>query len=80
MRQVVLVSVHNIGNPILPKNINRLFERFYRIDSLRSKYVEGTGLGLGIAQQIVHDHDGLIDVESSMEKGTIFKVYLPIDL
>ncbi len=80
IRQVVLVSVHNIGNPIMPKNINRLFERFYRIDSLRSKSVEGTGLGLGIAQQIVYDHDGLIDVESSMEKGTTFKVYLPIDL
>lgn len=80
MRQVVLVTVHNIGNPISPKNINRLFERFYRVDSLRTKTVEGTGLGLGIAQQIVHDHDGLIDVKSSAEKGTSFMVYLPIDL
>lgn len=80
MRQVVLVTVHNIGNPISSKNINRLFERFYRVDSLRTKTVEGTGLGLGIAQQIVHDHDGLIDVKSSAEKGTFFMVYLPVDL
>lgn len=80
IRQVVLISVHNVGNPISPKNINRLFERFYRIDSLRTKSVEGTGLGLGIAQQIVLEHDGFIDVKSSPEKGTTFMVYLPIDL
>lgn len=80
IRQVVAIGVHNVGNPISPANINRLFERFYRIDSLRFKSVEGTGLGLGIAQQIVHDHDGIIDVESSPKKGTTFKVYLPVDL
>ncbi len=80
MRQVVLISVHNMGNPIPPHNINRLFERFYRIDSMRTRSVEGTGLGLGIAQQIVSDHEGLIDIASSVEQGTTFSVYLPIDL
>ncbi len=80
MRQVVLISVHNMGNPIPPHNINRLFERFYRIDSMRTRSVEGTGLGLGIAQQIVSDHEGLIDIKSSAEQGTTFSVYLPIDL
>ncbi len=80
MRQVVCVSVHNLGNPIPPQNINRLFERFYRIDSMRTRSVEGTGLGLGIAQQIVNDHEGLIDIKSSATAGTTFSVYLPIDL
>lgn len=79
IRQVVLISVHNEGNPIAPQNITRLFERFYRVDNLKSRSVEGTGLGLGIAQQIVHRHDGLIDVQSSLKKGTTFQVYLPID-
>lgn len=80
LRQVVLVRVHNTGNPIAPQNINRLFERFYRVDTLRTKSVEGTGLGLGIAQQIVNEHDGLIDIKSSAAHGTTFRVYLPIDL
>ncbi|MBR6730684.1 MAG: PAS domain-containing protein [Alphaproteobacteria bacterium] len=79
MRQVVLVSVHNTGNPIAPQDITRLFERFYRVDNFKSRGVEGTGLGLGIAQQIVNAHDGLITVQSSLKKGTSFNVYLPID-
>jgi two-component system phosphate regulon sensor histidine kinase PhoR len=79
IRQVVLVSVHNTGNPIAPQNITRLFERFYRVDNFKSRGVEGTGLGLGIAQQIVNAHDGLITVQSSLKKGTNFNVYLPID-
>jgi len=79
IRQVVMISIHNMGTPIAPQNISRLFERFYRVDNLKSRAVEGTGLGLGIAQQIVNAHEGLIDVQSSLKKGTIFSVYLPID-
>lgn len=79
IRQVVMVSIHNTGTPIAPQNISRLFERFYRVDNLKSRAVEGTGLGLGIAQQIVNDHEGVIDVQSSVKKGTTFSVYLPID-
>lgn len=77
--QTIAVSVHNTGNPIPPKKIHRLFERFYRINSLKNKTVEGTGLGLGIVQQIVLKHDGMIDIKSSTEKGTTFTVYLPIE-
>ena len=80
LRQVVSIRVHNMGNPIAPRDINRLFERFYRVDTLRTKSVEGTGLGLGIAQQIITEHDGMIDIQSSAAKGTTFTVYLPIDL
>lgn len=79
MRQVLAVSIHNFGNPIPKQNINRLFERFYRLDMFKSKKIEGTGLGLGIAQQIVHKHGGMIDVSSSAEKGTTFTVYLPVN-
>ncbi len=79
IRQVVLISIHNTGNPISPHDITRLFERFYRVDNFKSRSTEGTGLGLGIAQQIVNSHEGLIDVQSSLKKGTTFSVYLPID-
>ncbi len=78
-KQVISVSIHNTGNPIPTHSINRLFERFYRLDTLKSRQVEGTGLGLGIVQQIVREHDGMIHVTSSQEKGTAFTVYLPLE-
>lgn len=79
MRQVIAISVHNTGEAISPHNLTRIFERFYRIDSLKSRQAEGTGLGLGIVQQIVQKHDGVIDVASTQKDGTTFTVYLPID-
>ena len=79
-RPVVFISVHNIGNPIESKHLDKLFDRFYRVDSVLAKQVGGTGLGLSIVQQIVHEHDGMIEVESTHEKGTTFTVYLPLDL
>lgn len=79
IRQVALISVHNFGPPIPPQYITRLFERFYRVDNIKTRTQEGTGLGLGIAQHIVYKHDGLIDVQSTQKEGTFFNVYLPID-
>lgn len=80
VRQVIAISVHNTGNPISAQNKQRIFERFYRLDTLKSRRTEGTGLGLGIVQQIVQKHDGLIDVSSSASAGTTFTIYLPVDL
>ena len=79
-RPVIFVSVHNVGNPIEPKHLDKLFDRFYRVDSVLAKKVGGTGLGLSIVQQIVHEHDGMIDVVSTPADGTTFTVYLPLDL
>lgn len=73
------IDVHNRGNPIEGKDLDRLFERFYRVDSGAAKRVEGTGLGLSIVQQIVHDHGGRVDVISTRREGTSFIVYLPIE-
>lgn len=79
VRQVISISVHNVGNPIPAAQIPRIFERFYRMNSVKSKQAEGTGLGLGIVQQIIQKHDGIIDVTSSATAGTAFTAYLPID-
>lgn len=80
VRQVIAISVHNTGNPISSQNRQRIFERFYRLNTLKSHRAEGTGLGLGIVQQIVQKHDGFIDVASSANAGTTFTIYLPVDL
>ncbi len=76
----VAVSIHNQGNPISPRHLDKLFDRFYRVNSVENHHVEGTGLGLGIAQQLVYEHGGTIDVTSTAKEGTTFTVYLPCDL
>ncbi len=80
LRQVISIAVHNAGAPIPPHLIPRLFERFYRGDFSKIRRADGTGLGLGIVQQIIQKHDGVIDAESRAETGTTFTIYLPIDL
>ncbi|MGN1063649.1 MAG: sensor histidine kinase [Alphaproteobacteria bacterium] len=80
LRQVIAISIHNEGNPISSQNKQRIFERFYRLDSLKSRRTEGTGLGLGIVQQIIQKHDGIVDVTSTAASGTTFTIYLPVDL
>lgn len=75
--QQITFIVSNDGEQIPEKSLNHLFERFYRVESSRSKATGGTGLGLAIAQSIVELHQGKIRVESS-EKLTSFIIDLPL--
>ncbi|WP_412989466.1 sensor histidine kinase [Pediococcus siamensis] len=75
--QQIVFKVSNDGEPIPAKSIKHLFERFYRVESSRSKATGGTGLGLAIAQSIVELHHGQIRAESD-EKLTSFIVTLPM--
>ena len=63
---------------IKEENIDRLFERFYRVDKSRSKIVGGTGLGLAIAKHALINLNGSIEVESKEMIGTKFIVKIPI--
>jgi signal transduction histidine kinase len=74
-RQAVL-SVHDTGIGIGPDDLPHIFERFYRADRARSRH--GTGLGLSIAQVEVEQLGGHITAESTLGKGSIFKVWLPL--
>lgn len=76
----VKINVTDTGIGIEPQHITRIFERFYRIDRDRSRKTGGTGLGLAITRHIVESHEGKIEVESELHKGSTFTVYLPIEI
>ena len=71
-----ILRVHNTGPAIPPEAQQRIFDRFYRVDSSHNREVEGNGLGLSIAQNIVSLHRGRITVHSAENEGTEFTVTL----
>lgn len=73
----VTVSVRDTGEGIPPEHINRIFERFYRVDKSRSREKGGTGLGLAIVKHILECHNAKAEVESVPGKGSIFSFKLP---
>lgn len=66
--------VEDTGIGIPKESIDRIFERFFRVDKSRSKKVDGTGLGLSIVKHIVVSNGGKINVQSTVDKGTTFMV------
>lgn len=70
--------VQDHGAGIAPEHIPRLTERFYRVDSHRSRAKGGTGLGLAIVKHIVSRHRGKMTIDSSPGQGSRFSVFLPI--
>ena len=73
-----LISVADTGIGIPEEETKKIFDRFYRVDASRGQTI-GSGLGLSIVYSIVEFHGGRIEVESTLGKGSIFKVYLPKD-
>lgn len=72
------VIVNDTGCGILRKDLPNIFERFYRVERKELLGDKGTGLGLAICKKIVEKHEGEIDVESKLGRGTKFTVKLPI--
>lgn len=77
---VTEIFIKDSGIGIPQEEIPRIFDRFYRVDKARARETGGTGLGLSIALSAVELHKGKIDVESIVDKGTIFKISLPREL
>ena len=73
----VSVAVIDQGEGIDPIHLPRLTERFYRVDSHRSREKGGTGLGLAIVKHIVNRHRGRLRIDSTPGSGSRFEVILP---
>jgi signal transduction histidine kinase len=72
----VRLTVRDSGSGIAPENLDRIFERFFREDSSRSRATGGAGLGLAICKSIVNAAGGTIDVTSELGEGTVVRVML----
>jgi len=73
---VVFVAVRDQGEGIPRAHLPRLTERFYRVDTARSREMGGTGLGLAIVKHILNHHRGFLEVESTPGVGSVFTVFL----
>jgi two-component system phosphate regulon sensor histidine kinase PhoR len=71
-------SVRDFGQGIASEHLERIFERFYRVDKARSRESGGTGLGLAIAKRVVESQGGTIRAESELNSGSNFLVTLPV--
>ena len=71
-------TVADVGDGIAPEHLPRLTERFYRVDSGRSRLVGGTGLGLSLVKHIVDRHRGHLEIRSIVGKGTTVAILLPV--
>jgi signal transduction histidine kinase len=61
-------------------HLDRIFERFYRVDKARSRERGGTGLGLAVVKHIAHVHGGQVSVTSTVGQGSTFTLYIPRDV
>jgi two-component system heavy metal sensor histidine kinase CusS len=75
--EVVSLEVQDTGIGIAPEEVERVFDRFYRVDASRNRDQGGSGLGLAIAKWIVEMHEAEISVSSDLLKGSLFSTYFP---
>jgi two-component system sensor histidine kinase SenX3 len=73
----IVLEVEDRGIGIPAANIDRIFERFYRIDRARSRVTGGTGIGLSIVRHVAHNHGAAVDVRSYEGEGSIFTMVFP---
>jgi heavy metal sensor kinase len=76
--ETAIIRIKDTGIGIPKEEQEKIFKRFYRVDKSRSKETGGVGLGLSIAEWIAHGHHGRIEVESELNHGSTFTVYLPL--
>jgi two-component system, OmpR family, sensor histidine kinase SenX3 len=73
----IIFTVSDRGVGIPSRDLDRVFERFYRVDTARSRITGGTGLGLAIVRHVAENHNGSVSVESTEGKGSTFRLVVP---
>jgi signal transduction histidine kinase len=76
--KTAVIAIRDTGIGIPEEHIPHIFERFYRVDKARSRAEGGAGLGLAICKHIAEVHNGKIEVESQVGKGSTFSISLPL--
>jgi signal transduction histidine kinase len=71
------ITVKDTGMGMSAEDLERIFDRFFRVKNEQTRYITGTGLGLPIVKKIVQAHQGSIQVESIPGQGSIFRVFIP---
>ncbi len=74
------IAVADTGMGIPARDVERVFERFYRVDHARSRQTGGTGLGLAIVRHVAANHSGDVHVDSRLGEGSTFVLRLPVDV
>lgn len=77
---VIVISVQDEGIGIPAADLDRIFERFYRVDKARGRGTGGTGLGLSIVRHIMANHGGEVNVTSQEGEGSCFRLILPVQI
>jgi two-component system phosphate regulon sensor histidine kinase PhoR len=72
-----IIEVSDTGEGIVKEHLERIFERFYRIDRARTREIGGTGLGLAIVKHLARIHSGEVKVSSILGEGSTFSIELP---
>lgn len=75
----IKISVQDFGIGISSEDLQRIFERYYRVNNINSRTVSGFGIGLYLSKEIIELHHGEISVQSSEQSGTVFSFVLPLD-
>jgi signal transduction histidine kinase len=78
LNEYMEIKVKDTGVGILADELPKIFDKFYRVKHPKTRQVLGTGLGLSIVKGIIQAHNGTIDVDSVPDKGTTFRILLPI--
>ncbi|MCQ2569977.1 MAG: cell wall metabolism sensor histidine kinase WalK, partial [Limosilactobacillus sp.] len=74
----VEIGIQDYGEGIADDEIDKVFDRFYRVDKARSRKKGGNGLGLAIAKRLIEGYHGTITLESTLGSGSVFTIQLPI--
>ncbi len=75
--EYVMLHVKDTGFGIPEESLDQIWDKFFRVKNEKTRFINGTGLGLAIVKRIVDAHNGIIRVDSEVDKGTEFTVCLP---